>query len=113
AASGDRLVGCAGRHPRPRQPPGRAVSSRLRAGAVLAALYAVVVLATGLATGHPVRPLFDGAGTSTPYKWVKPPWYVGSANLKPAPSHQEVPFEDGTSPLIGVNSEDSQIILNL
>ncbi len=87
--------------------------TRLRAGAGLAALYAMVVLATGLVTGHPVRPLFDGAGTSTPYKWVKPPWYVGSVNVKPAPSHQDVPFEDGTSPLIGVNSEDSQIILNL
>jgi hypothetical protein len=85
----------------------------LRAGAMLAGLYAVVVLATGLSTGHPVRPLFDGVGTSTPYKWVQPPWYVGSTNIKPGPSHQDIAFENGTSPLIGVNSEDSQIILNL
>jgi hypothetical protein len=87
--------------------------TRLRAGVGLAALYAAVVLATSLTTGHPVRPLFDGAGTSTPYKWVKPPWYVGNANIKPGPSNQDIPFEDGTSPLIGVNSTDSQIILNL
>ncbi len=87
--------------------------SRFRAGFLLAALYAVVVLATSLTTGHPVRPLFDGVGTSTPYKWVTPPWYVGSANIKPGPSHQDITFENGTSPLTGVNSEDSQIILNL
>lgn len=86
---------------------------QLRAGVGLAALYAAVVLATSLTTGHPVRPLFDGAGTNTPYKWVKPPWYVGNANIKPGPSNQDIPFEDGTSPLIGVNSADSQIILNL
>jgi hypothetical protein len=87
--------------------------SRLRTGLLLAGLYAVVVLATSLTTGHPVRPLFDGVGTSTPYKWVTPPWYVGSANIKPGPSHQDITFENGTSPLTGVNSEDSQIILNL
>jgi hypothetical protein len=87
--------------------------ARLRAGVGLALLYAAVVLATSVTTGHPVRPLFDGAGTSTPYKWVKPPWYVGNANVKPKPGSQDIPFEDGTSPLIGVNSTDSQIILNL
>jgi hypothetical protein len=86
---------------------------RLGTGVLLAGLYAVAVLATGLITGHPVRPLFDGAGTSTPYKWVTPPWYVGSANIKPGPSHQDITFDNGSSPLIGVNSEDSQIILNL
>jgi hypothetical protein len=87
--------------------------ARLRAGVGLGVLYAAVVLATSVTTGHPVRPLFDGAGTSTPYKWVKPPWYVGNTNVKPKPGSQDIPFEDGTSPLVGVNSTDSQIILNL
>jgi hypothetical protein len=95
-------------------PAGRARRRRgLGGGLLLAALYAVVVLATGLTAGHPVRPLFDGIGTSLPYKWVKPPWYVGSTNIKPEPSHTEIAFEDGTSPLIGVNSGDAQVILNL
>ena len=85
----------------------------LRVGAALAVLYAAVVVATSLTTGHPVRPLFDGAGGATPYKWVKPPWYVGSANIKPGPSHTDVAFESGASPLIGITSEDAQIILNL
>jgi hypothetical protein len=86
---------------------------RLRAGVVLAGLYAVVVVATGLTTGHPVRPLFDGVGGYTPYKWVKPPWYVGSTNIKPEASSTDIAFENGTSPLVGVNSRDSQMILNL
>jgi hypothetical protein len=89
--------------------PGRG----LRAGLALAGLYAAVVALTGLWAGHPVRPLFDGVGNTTPYRWVKPPWYVGSANIKAVPSHTDIPFDDGTSPLTGVNSDDSQIILNL
>lgn len=88
-------------------------ASPLRVGAVLAVLYAVVVLATNVTTDHPVRPLFDGVGGSTPYKWVKPPWYVGSANIEPKASSSDIPFENGVSPLIGVTSDDAQIILNL
>jgi len=86
---------------------------RLRAGLGLAVLYAAVVVATGLSAGHPVRPLFDGAGATTPYKWVNPPWYVGSTNVKPEPGHTDIAFDNGTLPLTGVNSPDSQIILNL
>lgn len=84
-----------------------------RVGVLLAGLYALAVVATGLITDHPVRPLFDAIGGSTPYKWVKAPWYVGSTNIKPGPSSTDIGFENGTSPLIGVNSEDAQIILNL
>ncbi|HTC81242.1 MAG TPA: hypothetical protein VK848_06880 [Acidimicrobiia bacterium] len=85
----------------------------LRAGVALAGLYAAAVLATSLLTGHPVRPLFDGASTNTPYQWVKPPWYVGSVNVKPTVSHTDIAFANGVSPLTGVNSADAQIILNL
>jgi hypothetical protein len=85
----------------------------LRVGAALAALYAAVIVATGLTTGHPVRPLFDGAAGATPYKWVKAPWYVATTNVKPKPSQQDIAFEEGSSPLVGVTSEDAQIILNL
>lgn len=88
-------------------------SRGLAAGLGLAALYAAVVVATGLGAGHPVRPLFDGAGVTTPYRWVKPPWYVGNTNIKPEPGHSDIQFDNGASPLTGVNSPDSQIILNL
>ena len=85
----------------------------LRAGALLAGVYAAVVLGTTLSTDRPVRPLFDAAGGTLPYKWVKPPWYAGSTNIKPRPSHTDIVFENGTSPLIGITSDDAQIILNL
>lgn len=87
--------------------------STLRTGAALAVLYAAVVLATNLTTGQPVRPLLDGVGGSTPYRWVKPPWYVGSTNIQPKASSTDIVFENGVSPLIGVTSDDAQIILNL
>jgi hypothetical protein len=85
----------------------------IRRGLVLVGLYAAVVVATGLMSGHPVRPLFDGAGATTPYRWIRPPWYVGSTNIKPTPGHTDIAFDNGASPLTGVNSADSQIILNL
>ncbi|MGH7255044.1 MAG: hypothetical protein ACREI3_04635 [Nitrospirales bacterium] len=84
-----------------------------RTGLGLAALYGVTVVATGLWTGHPVRPLFDGIGASTPYKWVRPPWYVGAANIKPERSHTDIPFENGASSLVGLTSQDGQVVLNL
>lgn len=84
-----------------------------RLGAGLAGLYVLAVAGTGLVSDRPVRPLFDAIGGAIPYKWVNPPWYVGSTNVKPGPSSTDIPFENGTSPLIGVNSEDAQIILNL
>jgi hypothetical protein len=86
---------------------------RLRTGALLALVYAVVVVATSLTSGHPVRPLYDGLAGAGPYKWVNPPWYVGSTNIKPKASFSDVTFENGVSPLIGVNSDDAQFILNL
>lgn len=90
------------------------MSGRLwRLGLLAAGGYALVLAATGLVTDRPVRPLFDAIGGAIPYKWVNPPWYVGSTNIKPGPSSTDIPFEKGTSPLIGVNSEDAQIILNL
>ena len=85
----------------------------LRGGVALAGVYAAAVLGTGLTAGHPVRPLFDGAGIQTPYRWVKPPWYVGSANVKPTAGHTDITFVNGVSPLIGVNSPDAQVIINL
>jgi hypothetical protein len=82
-------------------------------GIALVGLYAAVVAVTGLASGHPVHPLLDGVGNTTPYRWVRPPWYVGSANVKPEPSHTDITFENGTSPLIGMTSQDAQLVLSL
>jgi hypothetical protein len=87
--------------------------SAFRTGIALAGLYAAVVAATGVVSGHPVHPLFDGVGNTNPYRWVRPPWYVGSANVKPERSHTDITFENGASPLTGVTSQDAQLVLNL
>jgi hypothetical protein len=84
-----------------------------RTGIALVGLYATVVVVTGLTSGHPVHPLLDGVGNTTPYRWVRPPWYVGSANVKPERSHTDITFENGTSSLIGVTSQDAQLVLSL
>jgi hypothetical protein len=85
----------------------------LGVGVALLGVYAAVAVVTNLTTAHPVRPLFDAAGGAVPYKWVAAPWYVASTNVKPRPSHQDIPFENGVSPQTGVTSEDAQVILNL
>ena len=82
-----------------------------RVGILLAVAYAAVLVVTG--AGHPVRPLYDGAGFSVPYRWVKAPWYVGSYNVKPKAFITYIPFENGVSALTGLSSEDSQLVLNL
>jgi hypothetical protein len=84
-----------------------------RTGLALAGLYAAVVALTGLASDQPVRPLLDGVGGTTPYRWVRAPWYVGAANVKPEPSHTDITFENGTSPLMAVTSQDGQLVLSL
>ena len=42
-------------------------------GLGLAAAYALVCLTTLRVTGHDVRPLFEGIGPDSPYRWVNPP----------------------------------------
>jgi hypothetical protein len=90
-----------------------AAPKAFRTGIALVGLYAVVVAVTGLVSGQPVRPLLDGVGNTSPYRWVRPPWYVGSANVKPERSHSDITFENGTSPLTGLASQDGQLALNL
>jgi hypothetical protein len=83
----------------------------VRIGILLAAAYAAILVVTG--ARHPVRPLYDGAGFSVPYRWVNAPWYVGSFNVKPKAVITAIPFENGVSALTGVSSEDAQLVLNL
>lgn len=86
---------------------------RSRAGLLLAAVYALVVVGTIRLSNHPVRPLFDGAGNVVPYRWVQRPWYVpASYNVEPRPNRATVSLEGLTSPLSGLTSQDSQLVLN-
>ena len=86
----------------------------LRAGLLLTGLYALVVVGTARLSDHPVRPLFDGAGNVVPYRWVQRPWYVpASYNVEPKANRATVRLEGAASPLTGLTSQDSQLVLNL
>jgi hypothetical protein len=87
---------------------------RSRAGLLLATVYALVVVGTVRLSDHRVRPLFDGAGNVVPYRWVQRPWYIpASYNVEPRPKRATVSLEGGASPLTGLTSQDSQLVLNL
>ena len=82
-------------------------------GLGLAAAYALVCLTTLRVTGHDVRPLFEGVGPSSPYRWVNPPKDFAPGNVKPGASSTDVEVLGGGSKASGLLSSDSQLVINL
>jgi hypothetical protein len=82
-------------------------------GLGLAAAYAVVCLTTLRVTGHDVRPLFEGVGPSSPYRWVNPPKEFAPGNVKPRASSTDVELLTNGSKAAGLLSSDSQLVINL
>lgn len=81
-------------------------------GVGLAALYVSVLAATMVATGRPVRPLFDGLTPPPPYQWVNPPAGHGF-NTKPRRTDASLPLTATGSPLAGPTGVNGQVVLNL
>jgi hypothetical protein len=79
----------------------------------LAVGYALVCLATLRLTGHDVRPLFEGIGPDSPYRWVNPPKEFAPGNVKPDPSRTGVELQANGSKAAGLLSSDSQLVINL
>ena len=82
-------------------------------GLGLAAAYALVCLTTLRVTGHDVRPLFEGVGPSSPYRWVNPPKEFAPGNVKPGASSTDVELLATGSKAAGLLSSDSQLVVNL
>ena len=82
-------------------------------GLGLAAAYALVCLTTLRLTGHEVRPLFEGIGPDSPYRWVNPPKEFAPGNVKPDPSSTDVELQANGSKAAGLLSSDSQLVINL
>lgn len=82
-------------------------------GLGLAAAYALVCLTTLRVTGHDVRPLFEGVGPSSPYRWVNPPKEFAPGNVKPHVSSTDIELLATGSKAAGLLSSDSQIVVNL
>lgn len=91
----------------------RSTPTRLHIGILAALAYAVVLSTTLAVTRHHVRPLYEGVGPSSPYRWVHPPPDFAAGNIKPGPIQSEVAIDNGGSQQSGVSSEDSQLLLNL
>jgi len=88
------------------------VRRTLALGVGLAALYISVLAATMVATGRPVRPLFDGLTPPPPYQWVTPPPGHGF-NVKPHRSEASLPLTAAGSGLAGATGVNGQVVLNL
>jgi hypothetical protein len=94
----------------------RAAARRRRPALIglgLAAAYVLVCITTLRVTDHDVRPLFEGIGPDSPYRWVSPPKEFAPGNVKPKASSTDVELLPSGSQAAGLLSSDSQIVLNL
>jgi hypothetical protein len=85
---------------------------RLRVGLVLVAAYLAAVLFAAL-LAHRVLPMFDTAGGTVPYRWVKPPAAFASTNVPPEPNDTDIQMGPTGSQQSGAQSGDNQLVLNL
>ena len=82
-------------------------------GLGLTIAYVLVCITTLRVTGHDVRPLFEGIGPDSPYRWVKPPKEFAAGNVKPTTSSTDVALDATGSQSAGLLSSDSQMVVNL
>lgn len=89
-----------------------ATSGGRRAGAAIVASYVAVCAVTIGLSGRHVRPLFEGIGPSSPYRWVKPPPLFAPGNVTPTAVKTEFAFADMGTPF-QVTTGDGQFSLNI
>lgn len=82
-------------------------------GLGLTVAYSLVCVVTLRVTGHDVRPLFEGIGPDSPYRWVNPPKEFAPGNVKPKTASTDVTLDATGSQSAGLLSSDSQMVLNL
>jgi hypothetical protein len=84
-----------------------------RLGVAVLVVYALAGALTLRMTGHALRPLFEGVGPTSPYRWVAPPPEFAASNVKPEPATTDIELDDaGTKPL-GFSTPDGQVVVNL
>jgi len=85
----------------------------IRVGIVIAALYVMVAAATVQLSGRHVRPLYDGAGPATPYRWVAPPPEFAVTNAPPKAIEALVSVGEAGSTVTAAGTSDMQALVNL
>jgi hypothetical protein len=82
-------------------------------GVAALGFYLVVCGLTVRATGHHVRPLFDGVGPAPRYQWVNPPKAFAAGNVVPTPNRRDEVLGPSGSPQDGIASSDGQLVVDL
>ncbi|MGZ4734962.1 MAG: hypothetical protein ACXV8R_05110 [Acidimicrobiia bacterium] len=79
---------------------------------MLAAYVVTLAVTVGLGPDH-VRPLYDGFAPPPAYRWMEPPPFFASGNVKPTPVHATIKLDaDGSAPA-GIATPDGQFVINL
>jgi hypothetical protein len=82
-------------------------------GAVVVVVYlGALALTVGLRGDH-VRPLYDGFAPVPTYRWVEPPSFFESGNVKPTPLTTTIRLGRDGSEAVGIATPDGQFVLNL
>lgn len=76
------------------------------------ALYVLAALLT-MSLGRTVRPLYEGIGPSSPYRWVHPPPAFKPTNVAPVAVSESFDLPSGGSPEEPAGSGDGQLALTL
>lgn len=82
-------------------------------GIAVAAVYVVTAVTTVQLSGHHVRPLYDGAGPATPYRWVTPPPEFAVTNAPPQSVEALVSVGETGSTVTAAGTSDMQALVNL
>jgi hypothetical protein len=82
-------------------------------GVILVAAYlGALALTVGSGADH-VRPLYDGFAPPPSYRWVEPPSFFASGNVKPTALTTTVTLGRNGSEAAGIATPDGQFVLNL
>lgn len=82
------------------------------AGVAIVVAYVAVSVATIGLSGRHVRPLFEGIGPSSPYRWVKPPPLFAPGNVSPAAISTDVALS-ALDAAFQVSTGDGQVSVNV
>jgi hypothetical protein len=82
-------------------------------GAAAVVVYLVALAATVALRADHVRPLYDGFAPQPTYRWVEPPPFFASGNVKPTALTTTLKLGPGGSEPIGIATPDGQFVLNL
>ena len=81
-------------------------------GLTAVSLYVAVALLTQ-ATGHRVRPLFEGVGNVMPYEWKNPPRAFAAGNVVPTTFAAQLKLGPQGSDVDNAASSDGQVIVSV